>query len=165
MGIKIYSPADSLLRRDWMVDRKSAFWILSTLIVCLFVVFIMLVAFIRPDIDTTGITEPGTKAMVENLGHMVWWMTIALTVLPIILLLIAVDVYFYITAPKHIENAIAKANASNQPATISIKRPGTEFKPGEHLSPQEVLDGRYARGELTRDQYSSMKKDIQATRL
>jgi putative membrane protein len=29
-----------------------------------------------------------------------------------------------------------------------------------NLSPREILDQRYARGEITRDQYQTMKEDI-----
>ncbi len=30
----------------------------------------------------------------------------------------------------------------------------------EHLTPKEILDLRYNRGELTREQYEQMKKDL-----
>lgn len=32
----------------------------------------------------------------------------------------------------------------------------------DRLTPAEVLDSRYSRGEITREQYDQMKKDLQA---
>jgi putative membrane protein len=37
---------------------------------------------------------------------------------------------------------------------------GTPTSPGHDLSANEILDRRYARGEITREQYELMKQDL-----
>jgi uncharacterized membrane protein len=37
---------------------------------------------------------------------------------------------------------------------------GTTSSANNDLSPRQILDSRYARGELTRDQYELMKQDL-----
>jgi uncharacterized membrane protein len=37
---------------------------------------------------------------------------------------------------------------------------GTKPPANNDLSPRQILDSRYARGELTRDQYELMKQDL-----
>jgi len=41
---------------------------------------------------------------------------------------------------------------------ISFK--GNQNRSGDSLTPREILDQRYARGEITREQYELMKTDL-----
>jgi putative membrane protein len=45
-------------------------------------------------------------------------------------------------------------------ALFSFGSPGTKQPDQDSLSPLDVLERRYSRGEITREQYLQMKKDI-----
>lgn len=165
-----------------MVDKKAAFWITTTLLVCLFAVFVMLAVFITPDMDGGEFESKDVELVVENMRQMVWWMTVGLVVLPIMLLLLSVAVYLFITSDgmKSKTGLTPEPSASNLPASSSTSSsrpsllgspkpspgaPPSSSKLAEATNPGDVLDLRYARGEITRDKYMEMKKDIKTPRL
>lgn len=137
-------------------DRKTAFWIVLTVIVAMFALFVVLTEFIPPNTNVANISDPGIRAEMDALRQAVWWTTIAMVMLPIMLLLIALAIYLFITG---------------NPAPSVMKVPGqkrgllgmgSRSKKVEASSTSDVLDLRYARGEITREQYLAMKADLAA---
>ena len=107
------------------------------------------------------------KQIAESMAQMTWWLTVAVIILPIMLILIIIAGYMFITA--------TKAEVT-KPATIAPPTPAGQkssffgksvsgTKVAEASNPYEVLDLRYARGELTRDQYMAIKADMKVNRL
>ncbi|WP_019176623.1 SHOCT domain-containing protein [Methanomassiliicoccus luminyensis] len=142
-------------------DRKTAFWIVTTLIVALFVVFVLLAAVIKPDTGVPDtITNPELKSTLESLRQAVWWTTIAMYMLPIMMMLIMLAMYLFITGnpagipPKATAPTLKKGGLSG------IIPHGKSKKAAEPAGTSDVLDLRYARGEITREQYLAMKEDL-----
>lgn len=138
-----------------IADRKAAFWVVVTVIACLFALFLFLAAIIKPTVDVTGLTS-SEATLVKNMTQMMWWMTVALVMLPIMLLLITVAVWLFVTDKQEQTHDQVVINAANGTKTVI---------PAEHQSAAEVLDVRYARGEITRDQYTQMKKDVRTIKV
>ncbi len=160
-------------------DRKAAFWVTSTLLVCMFVIFVILAVLVTPEprLDYSDIA-PGSDTeylvdVVQDLNNMVWWMTVGFIMLPIMLLLLFLAIYFLFTAKDD-----GRPNAAAAPS-IS---PGTKDAGGkdskgaseartsagsktETLDPSDALDLRYARGEVTREQYLDMQRELKKARL
>jgi di/tricarboxylate transporter len=145
-----------------MLVKHNASLIITGVVICLFVMFIVLAAFIRPSVDTGDLTG-AEKTMVLNMAQMVWWMTIALIVLPIMLILILIAAYMFITADRTKEPKPAPAPAAQKSTFFGKSVSGT--KVAEASSPNDALDLRYAKGELTRDQYMAIKADMKVNRL
>jgi uncharacterized membrane protein len=127
--------------------------------------FIVLAAFIHPDAETKNIADPQLKQVAESMAQMTWWVTVALIVLPVMLVLIVIAGYLFITAskaetPKPAAPAVAPAKTG-----LFGAKPAAPAKVNEASSPYDVLDLRYARGEITRDQYMAMKADMKVNRL
>lgn len=150
-----------------MLVKHNASLIITGVVICLFVMFIVLAAFIHPDAETKNITDPQVKQIAESMAQMTWWLTVAVIILPIMLILIIIAGYMFITA--------TKAEVT-KPATIAPPTPAGQkssffgksvsgTKVAEASNPYEVLDLRYARGELTRDQYMAIKADMKVNRL
>lgn len=140
-------------------DRKTAFWIVLTLIACTFVIFILLTAVFPPDTGVSGVVNDELRAELEALRQAVWWTTMAMVMLPILMMLITLAMYLFITgnpAP-----AAKKAPAVKKDGPFDfISKP--KPKKVEVTSTADVLDLRYARGEITREQYLAMKADLLA---
>jgi heme/copper-type cytochrome/quinol oxidase subunit 2 len=150
-----------------MLVKHNASLIITGVVICLFVMFIVLAAFIRPNAYTDDINEPQLKVIAESMAQMIWWMTVALIVLPIMLVLILIAAYMFITANKteapKPEKLVASAPAAQKSTFFGKSASGTKL--AEASSPNDVLDLRYARGELTRDQYMAIKADMKTQRL
>lgn len=159
-------------------DRKAAFWVTSTLLVCSFVIFVILAVLVTPEpsLDYKDIT-PGSDNeylvdAIQDLNNMVWWMTVSFIMLPIMLLLLFLAIFFLFTSK---EEGVPKPSAS---AGVSFLGPREEAKPapevkeqpsGDHsnqqVDPSDALDLRYARGEVTREQYLELQKELKKARL
>ncbi len=139
-----------------MIDRKSAFWVVVVMLVALFALFAIMAAFLQPAVDfNTG------DAMVDDLlthaSRMAWWSTIALVMLPVILLLISVAVYLFLTSVKVPGVPYVGNGAVN---TLVNGKDDKSVPVVGGKTPLDLLSERYVRGELTRDQYNTMRKDI-----
>ena len=160
-------------------DRKAAFWVTSTLLVCMFVIFVILAVLVTPEpkldysnIDAGSNTEYLVDA-VRDLNNMVWWMTVGFIMLPIMLLLLFLAIYFLFTAK---DDGQPKAAAA-LPVSPGTKDAGSKDSKGaseartsagsktETLDPSDALDLRYARGEVTREQYLDMQRELKKARL
>ena len=146
-----------------MQDTHNVSLIISGMVICLFVVFIVLAVFIDPNAETQNLPDE-MKPYAESMARMTWWMTVALVMLPIMLILIVIAGYLFISA--------AKLTSSNPtPVPPAGPKPGlfgnktTSVKTKEASTTPDVLDLRYARGEITRDQYMAMKTDMKSNRL
>ncbi len=117
--------------------------------------FVFLAAFIRPSTDITGLTS-SEATMMENMAVMIWWMTLALVLFPIMLVLTSVAVWLFLTD---------KGAVTSGGMTIDRPRRSKAIGALDQGSASDVLDMRYARGEITRDQYQQMKKDVMSARL
>jgi uncharacterized membrane protein (DUF485 family) len=155
-------------------DRKNVSMIITGVVLCLFVMFIVLAAFIRPDAGTGDIADPQVKAIADSMAQMMWWMTVALITLPIMLLLIAIAAYLFITgsnpSPAKPSASLSSSATPAGPAPFLSKQSIFGGKPAaaktaDPSAPGDVLDLRYARGEITRDQYMAMKQDMKTPRL
>jgi uncharacterized membrane protein len=149
-----------------MQAKHNASLIITGVVIALFVVFIVLAAFVHPDAETTGITDPQMKQVAESMAQMTWWVTLALVMLPIMLILIVIAGYLFISAAK----LTAVGSTPNTPSPAPSKsglfgNKVTSSKVNEANTPTDVLDLRYARGEITRDQYMAMKTDMRSSRL
>ena len=160
-------------------DRKAAFWVTSTLLVCMVVMFIILAVLVTPEpsLDYNDVA-PGSDNeylvdAVRDLSNMVWWMTVSFIMLPIMLLLLFLAIYFLFTA-KDAGQPKAAATTSIFPGTKDAgtkdakvveegRTPATNKT--EALDPSDALDLRYARGEVTREQYLDMQRELKKARL
>lgn len=130
------------------INKHKASMMLVGAVVFLFFLFIVVAGFFAPDPKTDQIAEPQAKAIADSMAKMVWWMTVAAIVLPIMLVLIVIAAYLFIT--------------QDRPSWFLQARPSEKVK--EATTPSDVLDLRYARGEITRDQYMAMKTDMKGTK-
>jgi hypothetical protein len=147
-----------------MLVKHNASLIITGVVICLFVMFIVLAAFIHPSAETQNITDPQVKQIAESMAQMTWWLTVAVIILPIMLVLIIIAGWLFITADK------SEAPKSATPAPAASKstffgKSVSGAKVAEASSPHDVLDLRYARGEITRDQYMAIKADMKVNRL
>ena len=130
------------------VNKHNASIFLIGAVIVLFFVFIVVAGFFPPDAGTENISDPQAQAMVESMSKLLWWMTVATVVLPIMMLRIVIAAYLFVTEDR---------------PTWFIQAAPTE-KVKEATSPADILDLRYARGEITRDQYMAMKTDMKGIR-
>ncbi len=154
-------------------DRKAAFWVTSTLLVCMFVIFIILAVLVTPkpaldhgDIVAGSDTEYLVDA-IQDLNNMVWWMTVSFIMLPIMLLLLFLALFFLFTS----KDDCGPTGASFLGPRYEV-RPASDAKPqpavgqaAPQIDPSDALDLRYARGEVTREQYAELQKDLKKARL
>jgi uncharacterized membrane protein len=130
------------------VNKHNASLILVGAVVVLFFAFIVVAGFFAPDAGTEQITDPQAKAMVDSMAAMLWWMTVATVVLPIMMILVVIAAYLFIT--------------EDRPSWFIRAAPSEKVK--EATDPADILDLRYARGEITRDQYMAMRTDMKGAR-
>jgi uncharacterized membrane protein len=130
------------------VNKHNASLILVGAVIVLFFVFIVVAGFFAPDAGTDQITDPEARAMVDSMSRMLWWMTVATIVLPIMMILVVIAAYLFIT--------------EDRSSWLLPAAPSDKVK--EATTPADVLDLRYARGEITRDQYMAMKTDMKGVR-
>ena len=164
-----------------MFDRKSAFWVTSTLLICSFVIFVILAVLVTPtpNLDYDAIEgSVGAEHLadaIQDLNNMVWWMTVGFIMLPIMLLLLVLAIFFLFTmreegSPKSTSSRIPgfKAPDTNKSEDAEknndIKSLPSSSK-NEAIDPNDALDLRYARGEITRDQYMDLQRELKKTRL
>ena len=163
-----------------MFDRKAAFWVTSTLFICMFAIFIILTLLVtpRPLLDH-GDMNDGTNneylvELAQDLSNMVWWITVGFVMLPIMLLLLILAIFLYFTSQgegQHGAESMVK-NVENAP-TIGVRPPGdaskADSKPAtdkqQSIDPKDALELRYARGEVTREQYLDMQRELKNARL
>ena len=143
-----------------LIDKKSAFWVTSTLLVCTFVIFVILAFLVTPTLDISGI-DPNIIPLLENLNQLVWWMTVGLVMLPIVLLLLALAIYFLFTTEDEamprttatpvsnnaIEskeaNEFADAECSEAPSNgDKVTMPRTPARPGPALCSRRDISGQ-----------------------
>jgi uncharacterized membrane protein len=141
-------------------DRKTAFWIVVTLIVALFFVFVLMAVFVKPDMGVSDIVREDIRLELEALREAVWWTTLASFMLPIMMMLIALAIYLFITGNPAGAPVKAAAPAAPKKGGLFGMVPGVKPKKAEPASTFDVLDLRYARGEITREQYLAMKEDL-----
>jgi len=151
-----------------MFDRKAAFWITSTLLVCMFVIFIILAVLVTPQLDLDGVSSD-LAPVLESLNNMVWWMTVGFIMLPIMLLLLVLAIYFLFTSKNEVgpnANAAVGTNflAPTAPKEV-IKVAPANSNVTKAINSADALDLRYARGEVTRDQYVEMQRDLKKMKL
>ncbi len=134
-----------------MIDRKSAFWVVVVMLVALFALFTIMAAFLQPAMEFHT-TDPEALDLLQHASRMAWWSTIALVMLPVILLLITVAVYLFLTSAKvpGIPSFNSYSPRDDRPSQVA----------GPSKNPLDLLNERYVRGELTRDQYNTMRRDI-----
>lgn len=130
------------------VNKHNASLILVASVIVLFFVFIVVAGFFAPDAGTNAISDPQAKAMADSMARMLWWMTVATIVLPIMLILVVIAAYLFIT--------------EDRPSWLIPAAPSEKVK--EATTPADILDLRYARGEITRDQYMAMKADMRVAK-
>jgi len=142
-------------------DRKTAFWVVTWMAVMLFVVMILLAVYMTP----TGLDKnlPPENTLddnelllineIKNLRQMVWWTTIAMVMLPIIMLLMMLAIYLFLTANP--AQAVSTYSSASQRGLFGKTKASRTL-----VDDTSVLDERYARGEITREQYLSMKADL-----
>lgn len=164
-----------------LFDRKAAFWITTTLLVCLFAIFILLAVFITPKMDLDEV-DPTLVPVLESMGQMVWWMTVGLVMMPVMLLIMALSVYFLFTSNNEVgpnkgaivgPNFLDTKDAKESRELKEFKDPKATakavFTPGNKVAdvvnPSDALDLRYARGEITRDKYLEMQRDLKKVKL
>jgi len=157
-----------------LIDKKSAFWVTSTLLVCTFVIFVILAFLVTPTLDISGI-DPNIIPLLENLNQLVWWMTVGLVMLPIVLLLLALAIYFLFTTEDEAmprttatpvsNNAIESKEANEFADADCSEAPSNGDKVTDAKNSSEALDLRYARGEISRDKYMEMQRDLKKAKL
>lgn len=130
------------------VNKHNASMFLVAAVIVLFIGFIVVAAVFPPSAKTEQIADPDARAMLESMAKMLWWMTVATVVLPIMMILIVIAAYLFITEDR---------------ASWFIPAAPSE-KVKEATTPADILDLRYARGEITRDQYMAMKTDMRGMR-
>ena len=145
-------------------DRKTAFWIVLTLIVCMFAFFVVIAAlFVPADANAANIAEGSADealvGTIASLRQAIWWTTMATVMLPIMMMMLALAMYLFVTGNP--ATAHAQATAGAKPKLFGIV-PKSAPKKAEATSTSDILDLRYARGEITREQYLAMKEDLKA---
>jgi len=163
-----------------MFDRKAAFWVTSTLFICMFAIFIILTLLVtpRPLLDH-GDMNDGTNneylvELVQDLSNMVWWITVVSSCCPSC----SCSSYWPSSSiftsqgeGQHGAESMVK-NVENAP-TIGVRPPGdaskADSKPAtdkqQSIDPKDALELRYARGEVTREQYLDMQRELKNARL
>jgi uncharacterized membrane protein len=147
-----------------MLVKHNASLIITGVVICLFVMFIFLAAFVHPDAETKNIVDPQAKQIAESMAQMIWWITVAMIILPVMLVLIIIAGWLFITA-KRTEAPKVATLAPAAPKSTFFGKPVAATKVSEASTPHDVLDLRYARGEITRDQYMAIKADMKVNRL
>ncbi len=119
-------------------------WILWLIILGLvaIVAVIVLVIAIHPGSGTTGYNNGSGWDMMGDWGGL-WWMML----IPVFFFLLLLVILIYLVMSPR---SLATSPSNNLYSGIP---------PG---SPAEILDGRYSRGEINREQYLKMKDDIGA---
>jgi uncharacterized membrane protein len=130
------------------VNKHNASLMLVGAVIVVFFAFIVVAGFFAPDADTAQIQDPEARAMLDSMAAMLWWMTVATIVLPIMMILVVIAAYLFIT--------------EDRPSWLLPAAPSEKVK--EATTPADILDLRYARGEITRDQYMAMKADMKAVK-
>lgn len=156
-------------------DRKAAFWVTSTLLVCMFVIFIILAVLVtpKPALDYGDIV-PGSDTeylvdAVQDLNNMVWWMTVSFIMLPIMLLLLFLALFFLFTSkddrtPKAASTGVSFLGPREEVKSASVTQPSGGHA-NQHIDSSDALDLRYARGEVTREQYVELQKELKKAKL
>lgn len=148
-----------------MAAKYNTSLIITGMVIALFAIFIVLAVFFDPVVDTSKFEDPEVAKIVDSLGQMVWWTTVALVMLPIMLILIVIAGYLFISAAKLTAAPPATTPIALAPAKkgfLGTKPAPVKAGVNEASTPYDILDLRYARGEITRDQYLAMKADMKS---
>lgn len=155
-------------------DRKAAFWVTSTLLVCMFVIFAILAVLVtpKPNLDNGDIASGSDTEylvdLVQDLNNMVWWITVAFIMLPIMLLLLFLAIFFLFTSGDAQKTTAATGTSFLGPREAKDAT-GPKPQPAggkpDAIDPSDALDLRYARGEVTREQYMDMQRELKKARL
>ncbi len=140
------------------VDRRGLSLILTGAAFLLFLMFIVLAGFFHPDAETGGIENAEVRAIAESMAQMMWWMSVALMTVPVLMLLILIAVYLFMTQDR--KGLVARAQEKVEKGLFRSRSPPVKVL--EASSASDMLDLRYAKGELTHDQYMAMKTDMRA---
>ena len=142
------------------IDRRGLSLLLTGVAFVLFIMFVLLAGFFSPDPHTSDIQDEQVRELATSMAQMTWWMTVALVTLPVMMLLICIAVYLFVTQDKPsllaktqetVKNTILHAKPQAHPQAVKVLEPS---------NPSDVLDLRYARGEISHDQYMSMKTNM-----
>jgi uncharacterized membrane protein len=143
------------------IDRRGLSLILTGVAFIVFLMFIILAGYFHPDAETAGIENAEARAIAESMAQMTWWMSVALVTLPVLMLLILIAVYLFMTQDK--QGFISKTQEKFKSSLF-----GGHAQPMKVLEPSnatDLLDLRYARGEISQDQYMAMKNNMKAGRV
>ena len=106
---------------------------------------------------------------VQDLNNMVWWMTVSFIMLPIMLLLLFLALFFLFTAKDDRTPKAASTGASfmspQESKPFDSKSQLSSGQGDQKIDPSDALDLRYARGEVTREQYVELQKELKKARL
>lgn len=149
MGREI--PMDSL-------NRKTLFWVLITLAISLFILFVLLALFIDPqDVQASGLVD---LAAADEL-RMIWILALMLFLGPIIMILVTAATIMLLKDVQ-IPQVVQYADTSNFKSQVIGRKqaPVQNVTPAEAEEAQASLDDlnlRFIRGEITKEQYDEMK--------
>lgn len=144
-------PMDSL-------NRKTLFWVLITLAISLFILFVLLALFIDPqDVQSSGLVD---LAAADEL-RMIWILALMLFLGPIIMILVTAATIMLLKDVQ-IPQVVQYADMSNFKSQVIGRKPAPvqSVTPAEAEGAQASLDDlnlKFIRGEITKEQYDEMK--------
>ncbi len=103
------------------IDRRGLSLILTGVAFVLFIMFIILAGFITPDPHTSDIQDEQVRQIATSMAQMTWWMTVALFTLPVMMLLICIAVYLFVTQDK--PSLLAKTQETMKNTLFPFKSP------------------------------------------
>ena len=152
IGIKI--PMDSL-------NRKTLFWLLITLAISLFILFLILAVFIDPtEVQSSGLID------LTELNHMkmVWILALMLFLGPIIMILVTAATIMLIrdVNTHDVEyqgmNSFKTQVIGKKPVPEQQTKYGIEIN--ENADAVDDLNLRFIRGEISKEEYDELKSSL-----
>lgn len=152
--IRLKIPMDSL-------NRKTLFWLLITLAISLFILFLILAVFVDPsEVQSSGIID------LTELNHMkmVWILALMLFLGPIIMILVTAATIMLIR-DVNTKNVEYQGMDSFKTQVIG-KKPTQEPKTNPSIEINETanaiddLNLRFIRGEITKEEYDEIKNSL-----
>ena len=120
-----------------MADKKAAaFTLVMIILIGMMALFVILALFTEPE-ATYNPSLNETQNLMAHSERMAWWATIGLVMLPVIMLLIVLAVFLFLS-----------------------REDEKEHSDHAHLNALDVLNERFVRGELNKEQYESMRSEL-----